>query len=70
MLNGLEGAEFEQGDVLDVLNRLGSEGRRFGVVVCDPPKFARQAEDVEKRSRDTCDSTWLLSTYSSPMESW
>ncbi len=46
--NGLEGAHFEQGDVLDVLKRLRSEGRRFGMVICDPPKFARQVEDVEK----------------------
>jgi 23S rRNA (cytosine1962-C5)-methyltransferase len=48
VLNGLEGAQFEQGDVLDVLERLRSEGRRFGVVICDPPKFARQADDVER----------------------
>jgi 23S rRNA (cytosine1962-C5)-methyltransferase len=47
-LNGLDSAQFEQGDVLDVLRRLENEGRRFGVVICDPPKFARQADDVEK----------------------
>ena len=47
-LNGAAGLQFEHGDVLDVLNRLRSEGRRFGVVICDPPKFARQVEDVER----------------------
>jgi len=46
--SGLDGAQFEQGDVLDVLTRLKNDGRRFGVVICDPPKFARRAEDVEK----------------------
>jgi 23S rRNA (cytosine1962-C5)-methyltransferase len=47
-LNGLAGAQFEQGDVLGVLARLKDEGRRFGVVICDPPKFARRAEEIEK----------------------
>ena len=35
------------GDVLEVLDRLRAEGQRFGVVICDPPKYARQAKDVE-----------------------
>ncbi len=47
-LNGLDGVDYEEGDVFEVLARLRSEGRRFGVVICDPPKFARQAGDVEK----------------------
>lgn len=46
-LNGFPGAEFEAGDVLQVLERLRGEGARFGVVICDPPKYARQAKDVE-----------------------
>ena len=46
-LNGIENAEFIDGDVLDVLERLELERRRFDVVICDPPKFARQAKDVE-----------------------
>ena len=38
---------FEAGDALEVLERLKDEGRRFDVVICDPPKFAKQAKDVE-----------------------
>ena len=48
VINGLDGADFERGDVTEVLARLSGEGKRFGVVICDPPKFARQAGDVEK----------------------
>ncbi len=40
-------AEFQTGDVLEVLERLRAEDRRFDVVICDPPKFAKQAKDVE-----------------------
>ncbi|GGG62020.1 SAM-dependent methyltransferase [Salipiger pallidus] len=29
-----------QGDAFDVLGALGEEGRRFGIVICDPPAFA------------------------------
>lgn len=46
-LNGIENVEFIVGDVLEVLQRLGLEQRRFDVVICDPPKFARQTKDVE-----------------------
>ena len=45
--NRIENAEFIHGDVLEVLERLELEQRRFDVVICDPPKFARQAKDVE-----------------------
>jgi 23S rRNA (cytosine1962-C5)-methyltransferase len=47
-LNGLDGARFEEGDVFDVLSRLRREKKRFGVVICDPPKFAKRAEEVER----------------------
>jgi 23S rRNA (cytosine1962-C5)-methyltransferase len=46
-INGIDSARFENGDVLDTLARLKSEGARFDVVICDPPKYARQAKDVE-----------------------
>jgi 23S rRNA (cytosine1962-C5)-methyltransferase len=45
--NGLAGAAFEAGDVLKTLDRLKARGERFEVVVCDPPKFAAHARDVE-----------------------
>ena len=47
-INGLPGAQFEEGDVFEALERLRAQGMRFGVVICDPPKFARLAGDVEK----------------------
>ena len=46
-LNAIEGVNFEAGDVSQVLDRLRSEGRTFGAIVCDPPKYARQSRDVE-----------------------
>jgi len=46
-INGVDRARFEVGDVLEVLERLRSQGQQFGVVICDPPKYARQAKDVE-----------------------
>lgn len=44
--NGLHGAKFERGDVLRILERLKSQGDRFDVVICDPPKYARHARDL------------------------
>jgi 23S rRNA (cytosine1962-C5)-methyltransferase len=47
MLNRIDTAEFQTGDVLEVLERLRSDGQKFDVVICDPPKYAKQAKDVE-----------------------
>ncbi|MGC8839415.1 MAG: class I SAM-dependent rRNA methyltransferase [Anaerolineae bacterium] len=44
-------AEFVVGDVFQVLRRLRDEGRRFGLIVLDPPKFARSAADVPAATR-------------------
>ncbi|MFO0909162.1 MAG: class I SAM-dependent rRNA methyltransferase [Isosphaeraceae bacterium] len=46
-INGIEGVEFVQGDCLVQLDELRSAGRRFDVVICDPPKFARSPRNVE-----------------------
>lgn len=46
-INGVDHARFEVGDVMEVLDRLRVEGQVFGAVICDPPKYARQAKDVE-----------------------
>jgi 23S rRNA (cytosine1962-C5)-methyltransferase len=46
-LNQIETAKFQVGDVLEVLEHLRVAQRRFDVVICDPPKYARQAKDVE-----------------------
>ncbi|HEV3120461.1 MAG TPA: class I SAM-dependent rRNA methyltransferase [Isosphaeraceae bacterium] len=45
--NGLSKATFEANDVFEALEDLRSEGERFGAVICDPPKFARQQKAVE-----------------------
>jgi 23S rRNA (cytosine1962-C5)-methyltransferase len=46
-INGIDRARFEAGDVLETLARLRAEGQQFDAVICDPPKYARQAKDVE-----------------------
>jgi 23S rRNA (cytosine1962-C5)-methyltransferase len=46
-VNHLQGARFESGDVHKVLERLKRQGNRFDVVICDPPKYARHARDLE-----------------------
>jgi 23S rRNA (cytosine1962-C5)-methyltransferase len=46
--NGIDGAVFETGDALAVIDRLRQEGRIFDMVICDPPKFARQAKDIDR----------------------
>jgi 23S rRNA (cytosine1962-C5)-methyltransferase len=46
-INGIDRVRFEEGDVLDRLQRLRSDAVRFDLVICDPPKFAREAKDVE-----------------------
>jgi len=53
-LNGLDpaGQTFLTGDAFDVLKRFGEEHRRFGVVILDPPSFARdrQARQAAERA--------------------
>jgi 23S rRNA (cytosine1962-C5)-methyltransferase len=46
-INGIDRARFEIGEVLETLERLRHDDRRFDVVICDPPKYARQAKDLE-----------------------
>lgn len=50
-LNGLENVTFEQADVFDHLDGLATAGERFGMVVLDPPKFARTRNAVEDALR-------------------
>jgi len=44
-------AEFVVGDVFQVLRRYREEGRRFDLIVLDPPKFAHSAADVPAATR-------------------
>ncbi len=49
--NGLEGARYVRADVFDFLDEQTREGARYGVVVLDPPKFARRRGAVEEALR-------------------
>jgi len=49
--NGAGNVEFCQGNVFGELRRLRAEQQAFGLVVLDPPKFARSSRDVEKALR-------------------
>ncbi len=50
-LNELTNVRFEKGDVFGLIDRLVTAGERFGVIVFDPPKFARSAGAVEEALR-------------------
>jgi 23S rRNA (cytosine1962-C5)-methyltransferase len=46
-----EQVEFIQGDVFDLVRDFADERQRFDVIVCDPPKFAHNAGQVERAAR-------------------
>ncbi len=50
-LNNLERVVFERADVFDKLGALIEAGTRFGMVILDPPKFARAGHAVEEALR-------------------
>jgi 23S rRNA (cytosine1962-C5)-methyltransferase len=50
-LNGLTNIAFEKADVFDRLDQLVNAKERFGVVILDPPKFARSKSAVEEALR-------------------
>jgi 23S rRNA (cytosine1962-C5)-methyltransferase len=50
-LNGLDNLTFVHGEVFDELDALAGHGERFGVVVLDPPKFARARHAVDEALR-------------------
>jgi 23S rRNA (cytosine1962-C5)-methyltransferase len=49
--NGLANVAFERAEVFDRLDALAAAGERFGLVVLDPPKFARDRKAVEEALR-------------------
>ncbi len=59
--NGLPGQRREavEGDVFQVLRRYRQEGRRFDVVVLDPPKFAGNTKQVQAACRGYKDINML-----------
>lgn len=46
-----DAVELRRENVFDLVRTLRSEGRRFGVVIADPPKLAKNASLVDKASR-------------------
>jgi 23S rRNA (cytosine1962-C5)-methyltransferase len=50
-LNGLSNLTFVRDDVFDRLDALAAAGEKFGLVVLDPPKFARDQHAVEDALR-------------------
>ena len=50
-LNGLAQVDFQKADVFDCLDRLVALGEKFGIVVLDPPKFARSKPAVDEAIR-------------------
>jgi 23S rRNA (cytosine1962-C5)-methyltransferase len=50
-INGLDNVTFVKEDVFDRLDALVQAGERFGMVVLDPPKFARARHSVEEALR-------------------
>ncbi len=45
--NHAQSARFELADVFDTLETLRASGEKFGMVICDPPKFARHPKALE-----------------------
>ncbi|HLJ98227.1 MAG TPA: class I SAM-dependent rRNA methyltransferase [Gemmataceae bacterium] len=50
-LNGFESLSFVHANVFDCLQALEGAGERFGLIVLDPPKFARARNAVEEALR-------------------
>jgi 23S rRNA (cytosine1962-C5)-methyltransferase len=49
--NKLSGAEWLEADVFQALRKFRDEGRKFDLIVLDPPKFAPTAAHAEKAAR-------------------
>ena len=50
--NGVESrCSFVKADVMDELERMAAAGKRFDIVICDPPPFAPSRKDIEVGAR-------------------
>jgi 23S rRNA (cytosine1962-C5)-methyltransferase len=60
-LNGLSGAgvAYEAADVFARLRVYRAEGRRFDVIVLDPPRFALSRSHIRRASRGYKDINWI-----------
>jgi 23S rRNA (cytosine1962-C5)-methyltransferase len=50
-LNAITNVRFEAADGFKALEALASDGKRFGAVILDPPKFARSRQSVDEALR-------------------
>jgi 23S rRNA (cytosine1962-C5)-methyltransferase len=46
-LNGVSNVHFRAGEAFETLDHLVATGERFGVVILDPPKFARSRKSLD-----------------------
>ena len=51
ILNGIDNVSFEEGDVFTRLTQLAASGRKYGVVVLDPPSFTRSRKNVQSAKK-------------------
>lgn len=47
-LNGVSNLRFRTGDAFEIVDELVASGERFGVVILDPPKFARTRRSLDE----------------------
>lgn len=67
-LNGFtsDDADFVRADVFEDVRRRAAAGERWGVVVCDPPAFAKKRSDVERAARGYKDINRLAMSLVEP----
>jgi 23S rRNA (cytosine1962-C5)-methyltransferase len=58
-LNGLPAEGLREGDVFKVLREYRDSGRRFDLVILDPPKFAQSQAQLQRATRAYKDINWL-----------
>ena len=51
ILNGIDSVTFDEGDVFAKLSELAGAGRKFDVVVLDPPSFTRSRKNVQSAKK-------------------
>lgn len=59
-------ADYVEGNVFKVLRGYRAEGRRFDVIILDPPKFANTQAQVNHASRGYKDINWLAMQLLNP----
>ncbi len=58
-LNGMSDDGVVEGDVFKVLREYRDAGRRFDLIILDPPKFAHTENQIRKATRAYKDINWL-----------